>query len=142
MSELEPHQIETFEAATHKLIRQADQTEIIEHISNDQGLEEDDAIALATSVVAGGFIREARNVGQQAEGLSVWHTVVTKMCSERFEQLSIQSPNASRAEIRTDIELRKLNAIRRGVGQAMRDSYKTANTSKRRHRSSLVDSIK
>ena len=85
------------------------------------GLTEDEAITFITSVAAGTFTRG--NHGQSAQFLSEWRASIASQCSEEYTALREGQPALTREEANQDPNLRKLNAIRKGIGLAMRQDY-------------------
>lgn len=118
----------TYGEATAKLVYQFEtRPETLELIAQETG-SMSEAMASITAIVASGFIKreDAPSVGHEARELSTWHAEVEQECSSYYQQLRENSPHIDREDANADQHLVMLNAIRRGVGQAMRRSYKAA----------------
>lgn len=79
-----------------------------------------------TRAVAPNFIRPEEPIrsGQFAQGLSDWHRELAEQCGDRYRALA--SETMSKDEANADERLQTLQAIRRGVGTAMRSYYRQA----------------
>jgi hypothetical protein len=90
------------------------------------GVSEEDAIRLITQIQVNGPLSSERTKGQEAQSLTDWHRIASGLCSELYADLKAQHPDLSRAAINEDAELRRLNAVRRGIRAAMNISHTQA----------------
>lgn len=96
-----------------------------------------EAMRRETAQVAGGFVvedvkkadRDNPRPGQIANALSPWHKELAATCSRKYRSLTMgPEGRLSRPEANQDPELLALQALRRGVRDAMRRNYRRANT--------------
>ena len=114
--------------STDQLIRQIEEGDTIPMLV-EHGMPRIDAIAGIVSIAAGTYFSKS-SIAEKAEGLSAWHAALRSRCSEEYDQLRGNFPDATRAEINATPQLVTLNGIRRGIKRAMGQGYKDI----RRHR--------
>lgn len=89
-----------------------------------------EAMRRSTALVAANFVMENQfaRTGQLAQGLSAWHRILQGQCEIKYRVLTIdpEGPLLSREEANENSELLTIQAIRRGVRDAMRNRYRWA----------------
>jgi hypothetical protein len=109
--------------ATDRLVTQYTRDEYLIPLFVAFGIPRIDAVAGVTSLVATTFFQDAQKRGQEAQGLSDWHTDLRQRCSEKFYELKNTNPGLTKREVNAIDELLVLNGVRRGVKHAMGQSY-------------------
>lgn len=102
----------------------------LELIKEHSGAETDyEAMRLSVALVAANFAaRGLFRPGQLAQDLSGWRSTLQSQCGARYRVLTSDpnGPQLSKKEANSDPELLTLQALKRGVGDAMKTRYRWA----------------